>query len=125
MFGLLGARGVSILVASGDGGVGSACQTNDGLRRTHFTPHFPASCPWVTAVGGTERVISEQAMNRSQGGFSDVFTRPAYQDVAVSKYLEGLGNRWEGLYNPEGRGFPDVAAQMHSYQIFDKNEEKV
>ena len=36
MFGQLGLRGVSVLFSSGDTGVGSACQTNDGKNTTRF-----------------------------------------------------------------------------------------
>jgi tripeptidyl-peptidase-1 len=48
LFSQLGARGVSILVASGDSGVGDVC------TKTAFSTNFPASCPWVTTVGGTD-----------------------------------------------------------------------
>ena len=50
MFAQLGARGVSVLFSSGDTGVGSACQTNDGKNTTRFLPIFPAACPFVTSV---------------------------------------------------------------------------
>ncbi|KFY24098.1 hypothetical protein V491_02288, partial [Pseudogymnoascus sp. VKM F-3775] len=43
MFGELGLRGVSVLFSSGDTGVGSACQTNDGKNTTRFLPIFPAA----------------------------------------------------------------------------------
>ena len=111
LFAQLGAHSVSIIFASGDTGVGSACQTNDGKNATRFLPIFPAACPFVTAVGGTFHVEPERATSYSSGGFSDLFPRPAYQDAAVRQYLEGLGLRWEGLYNPTRKGFPDVAAQ--------------
>lgn len=54
-FAQLGARGVSVIVASGDEGVGSdgTCITNDGESSPRFMPAFPASCPFVTAVGAT------------------------------------------------------------------------
>lgn len=52
MFAQLGARGKSIIVASGDSGTGDFCQANDGTNATRFTPQFPAACPYVTAVGG-------------------------------------------------------------------------
>jgi tripeptidyl-peptidase-1 len=120
LFGQLGARGVSILFSSGDTGPGSACQTNDGKNITRFLPIFPASCPWVTSVGGTKNVEPEQAVGFSSGGFSDLFPRPDYQDKAVKKYLKILGSRWKGLYNPAGRGFPDVAAQGYRFHIIDK-----
>lgn len=43
-FAQLGARGVSLLFGSGDGGVGSGeCTTNDGTNKTMFIPTFPAT----------------------------------------------------------------------------------
>jgi tripeptidyl-peptidase-1 len=119
MIGQLGTRGVSVIFSSGDTGVGSACQTNDGKNTTRFLPIFPASCPYVTSVGGTTN-IPEVAVDFSSGGFSDVYPRPAYQDAAVSSYLGKLGSRWAGLYNTKGRGFPDVAAQGTRFRVVDK-----
>ncbi|KAL3424591.1 Pro-kumamolisin [Phlyctema vagabunda] len=121
MFGQLGLRGVSVLFSSGDTGVGSACQTNDGKNTTRFLPIFPAACPYVTSVGGTYGVEPEKAIYFSSGGFSDRFPRPAYQKSAVDDYLNILGDRWDGLYNPAGRGFPDVAAQGYRFHVVDKN----
>jgi len=120
MIGQLGTRGVSVIFSSGDTGVGSACQTNDGKNTTRFLPTFPASCPYVTSVGGTIRVEPEEAVDFSSGGFSDIWDRPMYQEDAVSSYLKKLGDRWQGLYNPKGRGFPDVAAQGHAFRVVDK-----
>lgn len=122
LFAQLGARGVSVLVSSGDTGVGSACQTNDGTNTTRFMPVFPASCPFVTAVGGTQGVQPEMATTFSGGGFSDLFCRPRYQDKAITGYLDRLGDRWEGLYNPGGRGFPDVAAQASNFTVLDRGK---
>lgn len=119
IFAQLGARGVSVIFASGDTGVGSGCQTNDGHKTTRFLPTFPASCPWVTSVGGTHGLNPEVAVGFSSGGFSDIFPRPAWQDSAVSGYLSRLGSRWSGLYNPHGRGIPDVAARSVRYYFFD------
>lgn len=42
LIGQLGARGVSVIFSSGDTGVASACQTNDGKNTTRFLPIFPA-----------------------------------------------------------------------------------
>ncbi|QRW10121.1 tripeptidyl-peptidase I [Ceratobasidium sp. AG-Ba] len=117
-FATLGARGVSILFSSGDGGVGSGtCKTNDGSNRTRFQPIFPASCPYVTAVGGTYKVSPEVGVSFSQGGFSDYFARPSWQSTAVSGFLSSLGSTYNGLYNTTGRGFPDVAAQGQGFQV--------
>lgn len=120
LIGQLGTRGVSVIFSSGDTGVGSACQSNDGKNSTRFLPIFPASCPYVTSVGGTTRVEPEEAIYFSSGGFSDLWPRPSYQDAAVSAYLTKLGDRWSGLYNPAGRGFPDVAAQGQRFRVVDK-----
>ena len=119
----LGARGVSVLFSSGDTGVGSACQTNDGKNTTRFLPIFPASCPYVTAVGGTTGVVPERAVSFSSGGFSDRFPTPKWQEEAVKTYLTGLGDRWKGLYNPQGRGFPDIAAQGRAFRVVDKGRD--
>ncbi|KAI9647821.1 Tripeptidyl-peptidase sed2 [Ciborinia camelliae] len=121
MFGQLGARGVSVLFSSGDTGVGSACQTNDGKNTTRFLPIFPAACPYVTSVGATRYVEPESAVSFSSGGFSDRWPRPLYQHDAVKDYLDILGDRWKGLYNPHGRGFPDVAAQGVRFHIIESD----
>ena len=123
MFGQLGARGVSVLFSSGDTGVGSACQTNDGRNATRFLPIFPAACPYVTSVGGTYGVSPEQAIHFSSGGFSDTWARPSWQNTAVTEYLSILGDQWKGLYNPKGRGFPDVAAQGSQFHVIDKGQD--
>ncbi|KAJ2934290.1 hypothetical protein H1R20_g2804, partial [Candolleomyces eurysporus] len=124
-FAQLGARGVSVIFSSGDFGVGDGnpdpatqeCFTNDGRNTTRFIPVFPAT---VTSVGGTQSV-PEVAVSRffSGGGFSDYFPRPSYQERAVKKFLSTLPKGlYKDLYNPEGRGFPDVAAQGDRYRIF-------
>lgn len=125
MFGQLGARGVSVIFSSGDTGPGSACQTNDGKNTTRFLPIFPGGCPWVTSVGATRYVQPEAAVSFSSGGFSDVFPRPLYQALAVPLYLAQLGSRWKGLYNRNGRGFPDVAAQGVRYHVFDHDKDSL
>ena len=104
--------------------MGSACMTNDGTNRTHFPPQYPASCPWVTSVGGTKNTNPEEAVYFSSGGFSDLWDRPKYQDGAVRSYLSKLGNQWEGLFNPRGRAFPDVAGQSVNYAVYDQGKLK-
>ncbi|KAG2068077.1 subtilisin-like protein [Suillus decipiens] len=122
---VLGTRGVSLLFSSGDYGVGDGnadpatqqCYSNDGLNVTKFLPSFPASCPYVTAVGATVN-IPETAVYFSGGGFSDYFVRPEYQEVAVSEYLAKLApGTYEGLYNTYGRAYPDVSAQGVNFLV--------
>ncbi|KAH9161763.1 subtilisin-like protein [Lactarius sanguifluus] len=118
MFGLLGLRGVSVLFASGDFGVGSGdCKAKDGNVR--FGPMFPATCPFVTSVGGTSGggLFPEVAAGLSGGGFSNLFLRPNYQQQAVSSYLQNLQDQHQGMYNPTGRGVPDIAAQALEFPI--------
>ncbi|KAG2138056.1 peptidase S8/S53 domain-containing protein [Suillus bovinus] len=131
----LGARGVSVIFSSGDGGVGDGvanpdeplehqCYSNDGLKTPMFLPVFPASCPIsllatcsVTAVGGTVN-IPEIAADFSGGGFSNYFHRPSYQDDAVSAYLATLApGTYSGLYNSTGRAYPDVSSQAASFSV--------
>ncbi|KAI9451470.1 subtilisin-like protein [Lactarius psammicola] len=116
LFAALGLRGASVLVATGDHGVGQGdCTDNSGNVR--FIPMFPASCPWVTSVGSTMFQNPEIAMPFSGGGFSYHFERPIYQDHAVFPFLEYLGIEYVGLYNAEGRGIPDISAQGHLFRI--------
>ncbi|KAJ5372515.1 Peptidase S8/S53 subtilisin/kexin/sedolisin [Penicillium concentricum] len=119
LFAQLAARGVSILFSSGDEGPGRSCVRNDGTNQTRFLPGYPASCPFVTAVGGTYGINPERAVSFSGGGFSEVFPRPQYQDQAVKGYLHHIGSRWNGLYNATGRGYPDVSAQATSFIVRD------
>lgn len=83
MIAQLGARGVSVFESSGDTGIGSYCTKNDGSNAGTFLAEFPATCPWITAVGGTQGVSPEVAWADSSGGFSNYFPRPDYQREAV------------------------------------------
>ena len=70
----------------------------------------------VTSIGGTSN-IPETAVYFSSGGFSNHFTRPAYQETAVQQYLAYMGDTEAGLYNASGRGFPDVAAYALNFDV--------
>ncbi|KAI9450437.1 subtilisin-like protein [Lactarius psammicola] len=116
----LGARGVSVLFASGDDGVGAEdCKDDEG--DVQFIPEFPASCPYVTSVGATSDV-PEIAASYSGGGFSFYFPRPPYQNKAVPGYLDKIGNKHAGLYNPGGRGIPDISAQSLDFVVIINNK---
>ncbi|KAH9073431.1 subtilisin-like protein [Lactarius deliciosus] len=122
LFAQLGVRGASVIFPSGNNGVGNLedCIDDDETGSVHFVPTFPASCPYVTSVGGTTG-IPEVAVSFSGGGFSNHFPRPEYQQVAVPTYLEGLGSQYDGMYNPAGRGIPDIAAQAQKVYIVENN----
>ena len=70
----------------------------------------------MTSVGSTQG-IDEVAAPFSSGGFSNIFARPSYQDDAVAAYLDKLGNTNAGLFNTQGRAFPDVSAQGVNFII--------
>lgn len=125
-FAQLGARGVTVIFGSGDSGVGrpEECHSNDGNDTPEFVPHFPDCCPYVTSVGATRNIEPEVVAYNdnngfvSGGGFSKYFSRPAYQDKAVGAYVVSLGNKYEGMFNKNGRGYPDIAAQGYRYVTF-------
>ncbi|TFY66956.1 hypothetical protein EVG20_g4128 [Dentipellis fragilis] len=113
-FAQLGARGISIFVASGDRGV-----TGEGdpdLCHT-FAAMAPSSCPYITSVGGTQDINPEVAWGVAQldeasgSGFSNFFPMPDYQKADVIAYQKVLPSSYDGLYNKTSRGYPDVAAR--------------
>lgn len=121
----LGLQGVTVLASTGDEGTAgrqSECPTDETEHRP-FHVSFPASCPWVTAVGGTmkrkpppgsnttttsscksrrETVYTRlptggTANSSSTGGFSDVFRAPTYQRARVHAYLAAESDRFDRL----------------------------
>ena len=100
--------GVTVLASSGDSG--SANSDVDGNNYPFPTVNFPASSPYVTAVGGTSlyadtngNYLSETVWNNefgaSGGGVSQYFAEPLYQ-----RFL----NAYQPLFAGK-RGVPDVA----------------
>ncbi|KAJ7769523.1 peptidase S8/S53 domain-containing protein, partial [Mycena metata] len=107
----LGARGISVLFASGDGGVRGSHDSPGSCESNVFVPVFPASCPYVTAVRATQGFNPEVATNLTGGGFSDIFPRPWYQNHAVNSFLNTIPPDFAGTFNKSGRGYPDVGIQ--------------
>lgn len=147
----LGLQGVSIFVASGDTGVGGIDGDGSangclGPNATIFSPTQPNSCPWLTNVGATKvypnRTVFEPeiAVNdpdegySSGGGFSNIFPIPDYQASAVATYFKDhnppypyyyngqYNSSGGGLYNRNGRGIPDVAANGDNIAIYLEGE---
>jgi len=127
-FQAVGARGVSILFASGDQGVYG--RTGRGLfGNLPFHPDFPAASPYITAVGGTDFaskgvIGAETAWTDGGGGFSNTFGIPSYQADAVAAYKAAASKAGSlppaSKYNDTGRGYPDLAAlggQVNPYCI--------
>ncbi|KAI0666435.1 peptidase S8/S53 domain-containing protein [Trametes maxima] len=105
-----GGRGISLIFNTGDGGV-SGCMTQ---QCTSFVPTFPSS---MTSVGATAGIEPEVATSFSCGGFSNIFERQDYQNAVVDTYLEQLGTTDNGLFEPTGPAFPDIAAQGENIEI--------
>ena len=115
--GMMGMRGRTILESSGDEGVGAVCRANTGAKKPQFSPQFPGTCPYITAVGGTQFVNPEHAWNASSGGFSFYFPTAWYQKSAVKTYLnDHITPETKNYYSSNGyvdfggRGFPDISA---------------
>ncbi|KAJ6482730.1 subtilisin-like protein [Mycena sanguinolenta] len=121
----LGARGVSSLFASGDGGVHGLHDTTvaDLCNYNVLGVTFPASCPWITAVGSTQGFAPETGANFSSGGFSNYFPMPMYQSAAVNTFVQnGIPPTLNLTFNASGRGYPDVALQGFNFQIVNKGD---
>jgi tripeptidyl-peptidase I len=143
---ILAAQGVTILVASGDNGAANEATTSSGQtclcnydsssstlmwrmsnswKGTGYFPIFPATSPYVTAVGATqgpefgyEEIASqsqEGGVITSGGGFSMYFSRPSWQSTVVEDYLKNTS--FSPGYNPNGRGYPDISLIGTNYQI--------
>lgn len=115
----MAAMGISILTASGDQGTGK----QGTFKCKKFDPTWPASSPWVTAVGGTYADSNtnggaEQGWSGSGGGFSAVFKRPSYQDSRVKAYLGKAKLPSASLFDATGRATPDVSALATNYRVY-------
>lgn len=83
-FAAMAAIGISVFVSSGDSG-------NLGYYyASSITTFYPASDPYVTAVGGTSLTLNgsatisaESAWSGSGGGVSTVFSRPSWQTTGT------------------------------------------
>ncbi|KAJ7142266.1 family S53 protease-like protein [Mycena epipterygia] len=118
----LGARGISVVFASGDGGVRGNHDSPDVCDDNVFIPVFPAACPFVTAVGSTQGFGPEKAINFTGGGFSNVFPAPYYQTAAIAGFLQTVPADFEGTFNKTGRGYPDVSTQGWNFEMVADNE---
>ncbi|KAF4450253.1 hypothetical protein F53441_6535 [Fusarium austroafricanum] len=120
LFGLLTARGTTIMAASGDGGAkgasNSTCRTNDGTNKDVTMSVFPATCPWITSVGGvTSGIEPLEGTEFSGGGFSQYFPREKWQDSSVKSYVKALGGHLHGHYNASNRAVPDLSVAATSF----------
>jgi tripeptidyl-peptidase-1 len=71
----------------------------------------------VTSVGSTIGIGPETAVNFTGGGFSNYFPIPSYQSDAVAGFLEQLPTDFQGVFNSNGRGYPDISIQGSHFEI--------
>ena len=127
----LGLMGVTVLFATGDYGVagnGNSCLGPNGIQDV-FHPEFPASCPYVTAVGGTQLAanasvtdpeIAVKDVVYSGGGFSNVFGVPSWQSSTVAAWWKDHAPNYtyqQFNNSQQSRGYPDVAANAAHYNV--------
>ncbi|KAH8728721.1 peptidase S8/S53 domain-containing protein, partial [Phaeosphaeriaceae sp. PMI808] len=133
----LGLMGTTVVVSISDHGTasegGSFCIDDKTGNATggRFSPVFPASCPWITSVGGTQMIqptdpqtpiatknettfrkdFSGQVVS-SGGGFSNVFLAPPYQvpNIALYKDIEKDHLEVTLMWQPE----PMNSERMHA-----------
>lgn len=103
----LGLQGVTVVLSSGDSGVGTEEGCIGGPLEpdvgTIFAPLFPQACPYVLTVGSTElrradptappvpwEILEEVASTQfpSGGGFSNIWGVADYQRDAVQAYYD-------------------------------------
>ncbi|GAW11384.1 hypothetical protein ANO14919_007280 [Xylariales sp. No.14919] len=131
----LGLMGVTLMFSSGDtgvSGISGRCVMENGVPTPvgapygRFNPLFPASCPWITSVGGSALPPNGSVGDREVvayqfspgGGFSNMFPLPDYQAAAVASYYaeHDPGYNSSRYNNSQAvRGFPDVAVASQDF----------
>jgi tripeptidyl-peptidase-1 len=108
---------------------------------TKFNPAWPASCPWVTAVGGTQVKANTSASDLSAeevwneeiipgvfesggGGFSNRFPTPNYQKNTIKMFLDGLNKTDPALLkNFNSKGVSHELSKRH-FQLLIKSSQR-
>jgi kumamolisin len=100
---LAAATGITLVASSGDQGSAS-CVNNQGQVLDRLAVSYPASSPFITAVGGTNLLLTAGNTIKDQivwndtniqlaaggGGLSELYARPSYQGQVVSSNRRAL-----------------------------------
>lgn len=123
-FAKVGSLGISVFFSSGDFGVGG---NGESSCSSGFFPTWPASCPYVTTVGGTDfdgsgkEVVADfskysQATSPG-GGYSGHFPAPDYNKAVTAAYAKGLPSSTQSKFKATGRGYPDISLISVNYPV--------
>jgi len=123
----LGAQGITVVVSSGDDGVANFGARSDKTQ-CGFHPSYPATSPYVVAVGATQGPESGKPETACQsdtggiittgGGFSTVFAQPSYQSTEVAKFQSNsTACPPKTMFASNGRGYPDVSMAGYNYEV--------
>lgn len=134
----LALQGVTLITSSGDDGASGFLARYSNIFCGYY-PHFPASSPFVTTVGGTqgiEKGMDEVACQSdkgggitSGGGFSNFYETPIWQKDAITEYISSFIPATNNIYqdplsshykflNVTGRGYPDISLAASKYITF-------
>lgn len=83
-------------------GDGKLAGSESSQRKLTCPPPFPMSLLFLSSLTGFY----------GGAGFSNIFSVPSFQSSAVSAYKSQIGSLNSGKYNANGRGFPDISAQV-------------
>jgi subtilase family serine protease len=142
-FAKLAARGLTVVIASGDtgaGDLGPPPMSSPTCNTLH--PDWPSQSPYVLSVGSTyispldspacyggidcsQQPLGEVAVSMDQGlfwttggGASNTQPIPSYQQWAVDEYRNsGVAFPPAAMWNSTGRMYPDVVAVGHNLEI--------
>jgi tripeptidyl-peptidase-1 len=124
----LALQGVTILASTGDDGVANF-QARQNPSECGYHPAFPASSPYVTAIGATQGAESGKpevactsdngGIITTGGGFSNKMNAPSFQTSVISGYFNSLSSsqRPQSGYSTTGRGYPDLSLTGFNYEI--------
>eukprot|EP01031_Cornospumella_fuschlensis_P030712 gene30712-37109_t len=125
----LAARGVTLVASSGNNGAVAPGFSSSACR---YIAVFPASSPYVTAVGGVqgfERNLgnrgcstrNRESVFTSGGGFSKKFRAQSWQNSSINSYFQRLATQPAEGFSRGGRGYPDISSLARAYQIVADN----
>merc|ERR1712194_12391 len=126
-FAKIAARGVSVMVSSGDDGSGG-----EVLFRTPLWPSWPASAPHATSVGATKFIDDSNPAKGERattqfgpgGGFDCRWAVQDWQKDATAGYLAKSGIKLpiEKDFCRNGRATPEISALGEGYQVINSGK---